>query len=1263
MDKYEYKVRSEEIKALIGRGEYEQAAELADTIDWRRVKSVMMLCTISDLYKINRRLEDARDMLLLAYDRHPGGRTIVYSLCEITIKMGEVVQAVEYYKEFLQIAPKDSGRYILQYKLYEAQGVSLEELIEVLEDLKKHDYREKWAYELALLYHKAGMEVRCVEECEELILWFGEGKYVTKARELKMLHQTAASNLQQSGYSGIQGDAGYAGMTGGYGNVGYGVPGYGQEVYGGYPQGSGQEAYGGYPQGSGQEVYGGYPQGDGPEAYGGYPQGANQEVYGNYPQNAYMNGGDQSDYETGYSNEEYDSTYNSPDDNGGDSQNINSGTYNTENYSGPGYNTSGYGNSGYHTEAYMGNSGHGNVNSYPQGTARNDYSSMEYSSLPETQDDEMDIHVKTVNVGQFDTINLQKELAEGLKEVLGEKDDSLNPVSHVIVETVTEPDNQGTTNVGAPENIESDIPETEVFFGETGELSQINRAEEPEQVEYLYNDGKERNSMNAHGNVISYESAVRKNNVSTDTGEIVMEQLRQESLVPFKEGQSPETAADSVAVTGIPKGVSAAKKYAAAVQEVGKAPAETPEVGKTPVVTPKIVKTPAEAPGVSKTVPVSQEKRKPVTSTSGIGKSDSGPATVVHEGTVAPPKTAQQSGKPKQHSVSATPYLSEPPRELANVLSMESDGQLSIVLPEKDMIEKQITGQLSIEDVLAEWERMKKDNEEKRKEAVRKRVIEHTGAMFTEFEAAVRDGLLEKLEGQKLDDQALKEAEKAAANDVLLALGKSEDNIKRDRASVAANTVKSVAGTAVTAVEAYGSDSLKETEVDGYSEEWKEDAEGQTPQQREQEAEYDTPEEQYTVPEAEDDSSEEYPGYDAEEGDPGEWSEQSDETDSRGENQEQDPEEEFQGEDGYEAVEEADEELLEDDGSTGGYAPLVVPGQGADKMIGGNFTQDDRSGEVDTGYLPLEGIDKALKENPEKKADEEERNTKKVQQNTQKKQTGEQRKQQKAQPEPVKEEAVHDKAHVRNLTREERELFSSFVQNKVSRERLVTALDNISLAAYTGNVIVTGDEGMDAMALAKNMIRYVQMNDSNFSGKIAKITGAALNGRDTDTILGQLKNGALIIQKASEMKNKTAETLYKGLQQESLGIIIILEDTKKAMNKFLEKNTDLAECFTARMDMEALSNEALVSFGLKYARELEYSIDEMGVLALHTRIEDQQSSDHIVTVMEVKEIVDDAIRHANRKTLGHFFDILLAKRYDEEDMIILRENDFLETGR
>lgn len=199
MDKAEYRIASEHIKKLIKQGEYSEAARIADTIDWRRVKSVVMLCTVSDLYKVNRRYDDARELLYIAYDRNPGSRTILYSLCDLCIKMEELVAAIEYYKSFVQVAPRDTGRFVLQYRLYQAQEVGLEERIEVLEQLKAEEYTEKWAYELAYLYHRIGFSTKCVEECDELILWFGKGRYVYKAMELKMIHE-ALTPAQQEVY-------------------------------------------------------------------------------------------------------------------------------------------------------------------------------------------------------------------------------------------------------------------------------------------------------------------------------------------------------------------------------------------------------------------------------------------------------------------------------------------------------------------------------------------------------------------------------------------------------------------------------------------------------------------------------------------------------------------------------------------------------------------------------------------------------------------------------------------------------------------------------------------------------------------------------------------------------------------------------------------------------------------------------------------------------------------------------------------------------
>ena len=975
MDKSEYKLRAEEIKDLISRGEYAQAAEIADTIDWRRVKSVMMLCTISDLYKINRRYEDARDMLLLAYERRPGGRTICYSLCELSIKMEEYVQAIEYYKEFVQVAPKDPGRYILQYKLYEAQDVSLEERIAVLEELKKRDYREKWAYELAYLYHRVGLAARCVEECDELILWFGEGKYVIKAMELKMLHQPLTPE-QQEKYDHRFDAPGTQQYSQNYAQD----PGYGQnETYDpnqGYVQDGSYDPNQGYAQGGSYDPNQGYAQDGSYDPNQGYAQDGSYD-----PNQGYVQDG-----------------------------------------------------------GYEPNQGYVQEETYEQVTG----DTRVYETVQPVQpqqapaqpaEDDFDIHVKTMDVGQYNTINLQAELAAGLREVLSEDHakETSDSITRSIVAPMIDPGDSDTESLDYPEIAdvsEDDLePETEqmesseVFFGETGEIGDLSQVPQVETEEILPEE----------------PVVARRTDVVPELSEV---------------------------------------QKTSEVQEIVKEP-ETRKVPEAPV---------------------------------------------------------------------------EPPKELADVLAQESDGQISLVMPEAESIEKQITGQMNIEDILAEWERKKKENLEKREEEVRQHVLQQTGAMFTEFEQAVRDGLLEKLEKEKAADTADTVAEDTTDTDEV--------------------------------------EELEEiTEEPATEEPVEELTEAAPAEEAEQEPVEELPEEDTVEELAEE------PAYEPE----------AEEFEEPAE-----PEAEI-----YEQEEIVDEEQAEPEEAMDDE-PVEEPTAEAVESVDEETASEE--------------IELTAEETPE---------------------AGE------APEQPERPAVERDKAKVRALTREERELYAPFIQSRSAREQLVKAIDNISLAAYTGNVIITGEEGMDTLSLAKNMVREIQATDSNFSGKVAKISGHALNKKDTADTLSKLKNGALIICKASEMNDATANVLHKALQQESQGIVIILEDTKRDIDKFLEKHEKLRECFTARMDVEALSNNTLVAFGKQYAREMEYSIDELGELALHTRIEDMQTIDHVVTVVDVKQIVDEAIAHANKKTLKHFFDVLFAKRYDDEDMIILTEKDFV----
>ena len=954
MDKYEYKVRLQEIKDLIAKGEYVEAASIADTIDWTRVKSVMMLCTISDLYKINRRLEDARDLLLLAYDRYPGGRSIVYSLCELFIKMGDVVQAVEYYKEFVQIAPKDTGRYILQYKLYEAQDVSIEERIEVLKELKSKEYIEKWAYELAYLYHRIGLATKCVEECDELILWFGEGRYVMKAMELKMLHEPLTPSQEEK----------YAEMKG--------------EIV---RQKAAEEA---------GEVYPETPEEEKPE-------------------------------------EEVDE---SP------------------------------------TKEIL-------------------------TSDPD------DIQVKVMNVGQYDTINMQKELAANMKELWDQKTDK-------------EPEAEGDTDLQETKRLDSladaleDFTMAETKVIETDAVKEaLNQSEE--QGEVFFGETSEMTPVSAE----------------ESSAEITEETLEQPMEAPVQSGQStvPEAAA--------PK---AEEPQEEALQEEVLQEEEPQE----------------EEPQVE----VLQEEE---------------PETVVLPAReIEEHINAQPVMKPR---IAATIDPHKPlPEGMEKMLGMEYDGQISMVVPETEQVEKQITGQISLEDVLAEWERVKKENEQKRMEEVQQHILQQTGAMFTEFEAATRDGLLEKLEKGK---------------------------------TIPADEVE---------------------ELEEYQEPAQEDGE-----------DYEEPAEQDEF------LDESYDDYEEPVENTEEYTEESDAAaaDTEAEEESDAADTEAEGEAAEEAVDNAaaDTEEEEEPDATATEAE----GEAAEEAVDDAASDTEVEEEPDATDAAAEAVEDDVKD----------AETDAVAKG--KKAPGQKK------GKPVRKAG---KEQGRRLTAEEKELFGSYLQNKHTREQILNAIDKISLAAYTGNIILTGEEGMDTLTLAKKLMKEVQQTDSNFSGKIAKISSESLNKKGIAPVFDRIVNGALIIQKANKLSDDSVKDMQKVMNQEHKGMIVILEDTKGGAHKLLKKHPELKELFNIEIHVEALDNDSLVSYGRKYAEEQEYGMDEMGVLALHTCIAERQTIDHIVTIEEVKDIIDDAIQHANRKTLGHFFDIIVAKRYDEEDRIILRENDF-----
>ena len=253
---------------------------------------------------------------------------------------------------------------------------------------------------------------------------------------------------------------------------------------------------------------------------------------------------------------------------------------------------------------------------------------------------------------------------------------------------------------------------------------------------------------------------------------------------------------------------------------------------------------------------------------------------------------------------------------------------------------------------------------------------------------------------------------------------------------------------------------------------------------------------------------------------------------------------------------------------------------------------------------------------------------------------------------------VGEDENVRELTKEEKDLFGPYIQSRSARRQLAVLLDSLSMASYTGNAILAGDDGIDVENLAIRILKEVRNSDHNLSGKVARIKGENLNGKNMEATMKLLAGGGLIISDVASITEETASNLGAALMKEDQGMIVIIADRKRNVEKFMDNFPTLCEMFTAYMEVKALSEKKLVAFAKKYAREREYVINEMGELALHTQISLRQSNDHAVTVMEVKKIVDDAIKNVEKKTPTHFFDILLGKRYDIEDMIILGERDF-----
>ncbi len=1512
MDKYEYKIRAEEIRALSSQKKYAEAAKIADTIDWSRVKSVMMLCTVSDVYNANRRYDDAKALLEMANERHPGGRMIIYSLCELAIKMGDVLGAIEYYKNFVQIAPGDSGRFVLQYKLYEAQDVSLEERIGVLEEMKKKEYRERWAYELAYLYHRVGLATKCVEECDELILWFGEGKYVMKAMELKLLHQPLSPAQQQKfdvymmrkqglnvpgdskKSAGTRGVAeqdiqvkamdmgkyntlnlqkelaesmkevlqngqtlqngmslqqyreqlyqeqqrlyGY-GQDQGYDQAQYGYdgtqPGYDGSQYGYDPSQSGYDAgqYG-YDQsqsGYGQTQYGysqsqsgydagqyGYDQSQLGYDTGQYDYSQSQSGYdaGQYGYGQSQSGYDAGQYGYGQSQSGYDAGQYDHDPN---QSGYDAGQYGYDPNQ-PGYDAGQYGygpnQSGYDAGEY----GYGpnqpgyDAGQYGYGQSQSDYSQMQTG----------------YDVGQSEYAGNQPGYGQtqyGYDQIQSGYDAGQYGYDQNQPDNGQEQYTYGQMQPGY-DSEQYDYGDMQAGYGGSDQPNGTgtedgngrrkatdNRA--PEEILPNYDDGRRKSPEAA----VPYE----------DNGQAAYERGRRaygsmqvyESLRPdYEEKQQEYENRRPVEQTN-------AREKIKFVESMRTADSREPEEGMRAVLPPQAERLPAQ--------PASEERSDSQQPVNGEG----------------------EEGK----------------RSVGESLSQEH----SSVSDEKQ-VEKQITGQMNIEDVMKEWEKMKQVNEEKRRRQLQDRMQKETGTLLRDFDTSSREGILEKLQKE---EQIPVEKRKQISDNVISAQTKiwaaEEVNNALKRAAKAEGSSSRIPSEeAMTDTEAFEEERTGGTEgtekrrhapnsrssegrhaetIDRRSEEnTREEASDRSERSRpvaadrqserirreEQEVhtERKSPEADRSQPEAnrwQDGSRPEIDRDVSEQsGDKSVYREKEDvhrgvdryeheiempEDNYRGTGEKQ-PGAERHGQDvdtletirqraerergkgehweadrvpirnGYresdgtsaandrqemgkapegDEFREADRTPKRNGRQEAGKTPVRdeireverVPARDGRLDVGEVSARDERwetdrmpardgrldvdgvsvrderreadrmpardgrldvdgvpvrdshreenglpeeiyrqeaerrpvewdsrmpeemrpfksrtlQGKIHGGNMPLDGVQENIAEQSISRVNVQneipegnmlrESGLGGVQEGIPEENISRQNGQDGHKQEPEgryrRMEAGEGREKNRGLSPEEKRMFSSFVPTKGAMKRMAAALDKLSLAAYTGNLIITGDPGSDTLELAKNVIKDLRAKDRNFSGKLAKMSGPALNSgkKDPSEFIEKLSGGAMIIERAGEISRDGMQELLAALDQERWGILVILIDTKRNIRTLETENPEMEPFFNARFDIEALDNGTLVAYGCQYAKMQEYAIDELGRLALHTCIEGMQTIDHVVTVKDVRQIVNRAIDHANKKTPKHFMDVILAKRYDDDDMIILHEGDFM----
>ena len=1028
MDKYEYKLKTEEMLELMEDGEYRKAAAAADLIDWKRVRNAGMLMNVSDIYEKTKEYQKSYDVMNLAYRRSEGSRKVIYKLCSLAIKTKNIDEAIDYYDEFIQIAPKDPNRHILRYQILRAQRAPIEQQIEALEEFKKAEYIEEWAYELAKLYREAGMMTECLEECDDLILWFSEGKYVYKAMELKMQYKPLSPSQQQKydhRYEKLSSET--------------------EEIpdltsYLGEDEEKDSASEGAEALGDTRSI--GLTE---------QPVMENDSTSDVIDTNAV----------TLEAAEEPDDEVENPEEAG-----------------------------------------------------------VETAEVIEVSEDESEVQPATVETSG-DKRTLSKDTAsipivgknpvKPVKKKLGDTmrlDEALQQLLNPKPEVQAEPG----------EEVEPDMTDLEE------DIAAIEDVEDLEIVNQLTEEKKA-------------EEANKERVVPSGMKELIPEPETEEELIE----QAVEETSEDVPEDAVT--IEAGEAEPEEVLEVEEAEPEEEEILEVEEAEPEeeeiLEIDAAESEDLTDESEDLSEVEELISETEVVNDEDDSEGAAVRE--------------TMDNKNNEEPILSPEIQKLID----EIEG----VIPE----EEEVDATVSSEEVLE----------------VEEEPHENMGELADDLR-------LGEDEYEDYDAYDWDDAEEFDEDDILDDYEESDDDL-----------------------------------LDDY-----------------EESEDDLPDD---YEDADDDLFGEEEGYD--------------DLDAYGYEEDDEDDEVINPRDLFTA-----EDKVSDDDLLGLNSYEEVP----------NFEDEfsvnpSHSEEPDDREIPDEddGIDIMSATTP-----------------LSRKETAKLIATGKTSPLPLDEIAdamsdtgfiVHGRYDLETqsgigtragLTEEQKKLFSYFVPVRGMSEQLVDVLEqdknctNRKGTSRTGNLLIIGNKGNGKTVLAVDVVMAIQKQRDIRQGKVAIVTGESLNKKRIGDIFRKLYGGALIIEKAGQMNEKTLAKLNKAMEQDTGELLVVLEEQRKPLDRLLSSNREFRRKFTSRLEVPIFINDELVTFGQTYAQENGYRIDEMGILALYSKIDSLQREDHAVTVAEVKEVMDDAIAHSQKASAKKLVKRVFGKNTDSSDRILLSEKDF-----